>query len=358
LAFHHRAEKGAEGLISVGGSSGYDPAAMMNRRQFLGTVSASLLAAPLVAKAQPAGKIAKIGTLGPSLTEDPQFRVLWEAFTGGLREHGWIENQNVVFERRTPTEGPERYSRPAAELVALQPDLIVTGLGEPGILALRKATTRIPIVMLVAADPVGTGVVANLARPGGNVTGMSMLASEMGGKRLAMLKEAVVTATRVAVLWNAAYPGKAAEFRDSEAAAAALKLTLHSIEVRGANDFPRAFAILGKYRPDAMVTFSDPLTVANRRQIVEYATQQRLPMISELHQFAEAGALMSYGANLADLFRRAAGHVDKILKGARPGDLPVEQPTKFELVINLKTAKALGLTIPPALLLRADQVIE
>jgi putative tryptophan/tyrosine transport system substrate-binding protein len=321
-------------------------------------LSVSLGLAALTADAQQPRKIAKVGVLAMPLTDDPEFRVLWEAFAGGLRDYGWIENQNVVFERRTVAEGLERYSRPAAELVALQPDIIVSGLGEPAILALRKATTTIPIVMLVAADPVGTGLIANLARPGGNVTGMSILAPELGGKRLAILKEAVATATRVAVLWNAAYPGKVAEFRDSEATATALKVKLQSVEVRGPNDFHRAFSSLGRQHPDAMVTFVDPLTVSNRRQIVDYATQQRLPMIAELRQFAEAGALMSYGASLADLFRRAAGHVDKILKGAKPADLPVEQPTRFELVINLKTAKALGLTIPQSLLVRADQVIE
>ena len=326
--------------------------------RLIGLVLVIILSVPLAAEAQPAGKIAKVGALGPPVTDDPEYRKLWEAFTGGLRDYGWIENQNVVFERRAPGEGPERYSRPAAELVALQPDIIVTGQGEPAILALRKATTTIPIVMLVAADPVGTGLVATLARPGGNVTGMSILAPELGGKRLAILKEAVATATHVAVLWNAAYPGKAAEFRDSEVTAGALKVTLHSVEVRGPNDFHRAFLSLGRLRPDAVVTFADPLTISQRRQIVDYATRQRLPMIAELRQFAEAGALMSYGASLADLFRRAAGHVDKILKGAKPSDLPVEQPTKFELVINLKTAKALGLTIPQSVLLRADRVIE
>jgi len=287
--------------------------------------------APLAAAAQGPGKIAKIGVLAIPQTDDPELSALWKAFVGGLRENGWIENQNVVFERRALTEGPERYSRPAAQLVSLHPDVIVCGLGEPGILALRKATTTIPIVMLVAADPVGTGLVGSLARPGGNVTGMSLLAPELGGKRVAILKEAVATATRMAVLWNAAYPGKAAEFKDSEATAAALRVTLHSVEVRGPNDFPAVFATLGRPRPDAIVTFADPLTVANRRQIVDYATRQHLPMIAEVRQFAEAGALMSYGASLADLFRRAAGHVDKILRGAKPADLPVEQPTKFEL---------------------------
>ena len=221
-----------------------------------------------------------------------------------------------------------------------------------------RAPTAIPIVMLVAADPVGTGLVANLARPGANVTGMSILAPDLGGKRLAVLKEAVPTVRRIAVLWNAAYPGKRAELRDSDATANALKLTVHSVEVRGPNDFHRAFSDLERYHPDALVAFADPLTVSNHRQIVDYTMQHRLPMMSELRQFAAAGGLMSYGASLTDLFQRAAGHVDKILKGAKPADLPVEHPTKFELVINLKTAKALGLTIPPSLLLRADQVIE
>ena len=329
----------------------------MNRRAFVAGLGA-MLAAPCAAGAQRPGKTATVGVLVAPGMDDPEFRVLWEAFVSGLRNYGWIENQNVAFARRNAVEGTERYSRPAAELVALQPDIIVTGLGEPAILALRKATTTIPIVMLVAADPVGTGLVANLARPGANVTGMSILAPDLGGKRLAMLKEAAATVGRVAVLWNAAYPGKRAELRDSEATATALKLTLHSVEVRGPNDFHRAFSDLDRYHPDALVTFADPLTVSNRRQIVDYAMQHRLPLMSELRQFAAAGGLMSYGASLADLFQRAAGHVDKILKGARPADLPVEQPTKFELVINLKTAKALGLTIPPSLLLRADQVIE
>ena len=329
----------------------------MNRRAFINGLGA-VLAAPVAAGAQQSGRIARIGVLAMPVADDPEFRTLWGSFMEGLHDHGWMETQNVIFERRNVVEGEERYSRPAAELAALQPDIIVSGLGEPAILALKKATTRIPIVMLVAADPVSTGLVANLARPGGNVTGMSLLAPELGGKRLAILKEAVGTMSRVAVLWNTAYPGKRAEFRDSETTAAALKLSLHSIEVRGPSDFQGAFSAIGRYHPDALMTFADPLTVSNRRQIVDYATQHRLPMSSELRQFVAAGALMSYGASLADLFRRAAGHVDKILKGAKPADLPVEQPTKFELVINLKTAKALGLTIPPSLLLRADQVIE
>jgi putative ABC transport system substrate-binding protein len=329
----------------------------MDRRTFLGTMAGNLLAAPLAVEGQQPTKY-RIGFLGSqALRDDPVTRVLGQAFTEGLRSHGWIEGENTTVERRYADE-PRRYPTAASELVALRPDVIVTGLGEPAILALKHATSAIPIVMLVSVDPIGAGIVASLARPGGNVTGMSILASEMGGKRLEILKQAVPRANRVAVLWNPGYQGKAAEFKDMQATAAALNVTLQSLEVRAPGDFDNALAIIGRDRPDAMVAFSDPLTVSHRQRIIEYATKHRLPMISELREFAKAGALMSYGANLADLFRRAAGHVDKILKGARPADLPVEQPTKFELVINLKTAKALGLTIPPSLLLRADQVIE
>jgi putative ABC transport system substrate-binding protein len=329
----------------------------MNRRAFLNTIAGGLLVAPRAAQAQP-GKMSRVGLLAAKVfRDDPTTRALLEAFTEGLRSHGWIESQNITIERRY-AEGPERYPAVAAELVALRPDVIVTALGEPAILALKNATSTIPIVMLLSVDPIGAGLVASLARPGGNVTGMSLLASEMGGKRLEILKQAVPRAARVAVLWNTAYQGKAAEFRDMQATAVALKVTLQSFEVRGPGDFDRALSIIGRNRPDAMVAFSDPLTISHRQQIIEYTTKLHLPMISELGEFAKAGALMSYGASLADLLRRAAGHVDKILRGAKPADLPVEQPTKFELVINLKTAKALGLTIPPSLLARADEVIQ
>jgi len=322
-----------------------------------------VLAAALPAEPQPAGKVYRIGVLGHASVETlakerPGVRVNWEAFTQGLRDHGWIENQNVVFEFRYSEGRAERYPRLAAELVGLRPDVLVTSQGEPGLRALKDATTTIPIVMWVAADPVGAGLVASLARPGGNVTGMSIQAPAAGGKRLELLKQAVPKAARVAVLWNAADPGKAAEFGDTQAAASALKVSLQSVEVRGPDDFDRAFSTIARSRPDALITFSEPLTLAHQRRIVEFAAERRLPMISEIREFAETGGLMTYGASLSDLFRRAAGHVDKILRGAKPADLPVEQPTKFELVINLKTAKVLGLTIPPSLLLRADQVIE
>jgi putative ABC transport system substrate-binding protein len=322
-------------------------------------LAGSLLATPLSVEAQQqAGKVHRIGMLAAKdLAADSETQALFEAFAQGLRSHGWIEGENITMVRRY-AEGPERYPAVAAELATLRPDVIVTALGEPAIVALKNATSTIPIVMLVSADPVGTGLIASLARPGGNITGMSLLAPETGGKRLEILKQAVPKAVRVAVLWNAAYQGKAAEFKDTQATAAALKVTLQPVEVREPKDLDRALSISPRHPPDAMIVFSDPLTVSHRRQIISYATKARLPMISELREFAKAGALMSYGASIADLLRRAAGHVDKILKGARPADLPIEQATKFELVINLKTAKALGLSIPPALLGRADQVIE
>ena len=325
----------------------------------MGVLAGGLLAAPLGAEGQQAAKH-RIGVLAQTpgaLAKDPATRELLQAFPDGLRSHGWIENQNIIIETRY-ADGPERYPAVASELVALRPDVLVTGLSEPAILALKNATTTIPIVMLVSADPVGAGLVASLSRPGGNVTGMSILAAEMGGKRLEILKQAVPRVARVAVLWNAANQGKSDEFRDTQATAVALKVTLKSIKVQGNHDIDPALSTIARDRPDAIVVFADPLTATHRQHIAEQVLKLRLPMISELREFAQAGALLSYGANLADLFRRAAGLVDKILKGAKPADLPVEQPTKFELVVNVKTAKALGLTIPPSLLARVDEVIQ
>ncbi len=326
---------------------------MMHRRVFIAGGLAAF-ARPRPGAAQQAGKVYRVGVLGASRAPVP---ALADALRLGLQDHGWIENENFVFVRRD-SDTVEGYARAAAELVGLRPDVIVTGLGEPGVEALKRATTTIPIVMQVSADPVGTGLVASLARPGGNITGMSILATEMSGKRLEILKEVVPRARRVAVLWNAAYPAKAAELRNTQLAAAQLKVIVHSVEVRDVSDISRALSTVTGTRSDALVTLADPLTILNAQQIVRYATANHLPLVSEVRQFADAGALLTYGANLADLFRRAAGHVDKILRGVVPGDLPIEQPTKFELVINLKTARALGITIAPLLLLRADQTIE
>ena len=280
------------------------------------------------------------------------------AFRQGLRELGWIEGQNLVIEHRFAEGRAERFPDLAAALVRLRVDVIVTSSGEPAILAAKRATTTTPIVMAISGDPVETGLVASLARPGGNVTGLTILATEVAGKRLELLKEAVPRASRVAVLWNAAYPGKAFELRETQAAARVLGVSLWPVEVREPNDLPGAFSAIARAGPDALITFADPLTNTERRRIVDFAVRNRLPMISAVRPFADEGGLMTYGPNIADMCRRAATYVDKILKGAKPADLPVEQPTKFDLVINLKTAKALGLTIPPSVLLRADRVIE
>jgi putative ABC transport system substrate-binding protein len=335
----------------------------MNRRRFLVTSLAGALAAPLGATAQRADRMYSIGWLGTAPMEElaitrPGLVVHWEAFIEGLRELGWIEHQNIRFEHRYSGAEIDRYPQLAAELVALKPHVLGTGQGEPGIRALQAATTTIPIVMVVSADPVGTGLVASLARPGGNITGMSILAPDTGGKRLGLLREAVPKISRVAVLWNAAYPGKTVEFEETRRAARTLSITLHSAVVRSGGDFDMAFAAIARAKPQALVALSEPLTLTHQHRIIEFAMKRRLPLISEIAEFAKSGGLMTYGASLTALFHRAAFYVDRILKGAHPATLPIEQPTKFELVINLKTAKTLGLTIPPSLLARADQTIE
>jgi len=319
----------------------------------------SLIFASLSAEGQPAGKTPKIGVLaGGARAGTPDGQYLWDAFLQGLRAKGYVEGQNIAIEWRYARAGVPRLPDLAAELVRLGVDLIVVGGGDPANLAAKEATGTIPIVVAVSTDPVGTRLITSLARPGGNVTGLSIQASEGAGKRLELLKEAAPRASRVAVLWNTAHAGKVIEFRETQVAARALGMTLQSVEVRGPHDFDRAFSAIAAGRPDALIVFSETLTLAHRQRIVDFAARSGLPMISETSEFAVAGGLLTYGASLPDLFRRAATYVDKILKGAKPGDLPVEQPTKFDLVINLKTATALGLTIPPTLLLRADQVIQ
>ena len=315
-----------------------------------------LFAPPLAADAQEARQVPRIGWLGLTPANSPRAQYHIDAFRQGLREHGWMEGQNVTIEYRSAEGRSERLADLAAELVRLPGDVLV-GSGEDTIRALRRATSAIPIVMVVSAAPVETGLVANLARPGGNITGLSIQAAEMGGKRLGLLKEAVPHAARVAVLWNAAYPGKDLELQGTQIAARTLGVTLHAVAVRGPDDFDRAFAAIAKERPDALLTFSDALTLHHQRRIVDFAARHRLPLVSEIKEFAEAGGLLTYGASLPALFRRAAYYVDRILKGAKPADLPVERPTKFELVLNLKTAKSIGVTFPPGLLRRADEIL-
>jgi putative ABC transport system substrate-binding protein len=315
----------------------------------------ALLAAPLGAGAQQAPKAPRIGVLHPGAPAAASQLVA--AFKQGLREHGYVEGQNIVVERRFAEARAERLSDIAAELVRLKVDVIVTA-SDVGIAAVKQQTETIPIVMANSTDPVGTGFVASLARPGGNVTGLSNISPELSAKRLELLKEAVPGLSRVAIMWSPDVRGAVLDYKETENAARSLRLQLQSAEVSRADDFSRAFSALTIRRAEALIVAGSPLTYINRGQIASLAQKNRLPSMSTQREFADAGGLITYGPNLAEQWRRAATYVDKILKGAKPGDLPVEQPTKFELVINLKTAKALGLTIPPSLLRRADQVIE
>jgi putative tryptophan/tyrosine transport system substrate-binding protein len=329
----------------------------MTRRTigFLVILTLSILAGPLATEAQPPEHIPRIGYLdGRSAADASHF---FDVFRQGLRDLGYVEGQHLVVESYYAEGQHERLAALAAELVQSQVSVIVTA----GLVATRaaaQATTTIPIVQAAGGDLVLAGLVASLASPGGNVTGLSIQDVEVGGKRLELLKAAVPHASRIAVLWNATQPAKALEWQKVQEAGRALGVTLDSVEVRGSHDFDRAFATITEARPEAVLTLSDNLTVRYRQQIVDFVTTQRLPMISEVKEFAEAGGLMTYGGSLTALNRRAATYVDKILKGAKPADLPVEQPTIFELVINLKTAQALGLTIPPTLLFHATEVIR
>jgi putative ABC transport system substrate-binding protein len=329
----------------------------MNRRTFLCGLTLGSLAAPLAAEAQPAGKVPRIGFLVAASASDSAFERWIEAFRQGLRDLGHVEGRNIVIEYRYADEKYERLPALAAELVRLKVDVIVSH-GTPGPLAAKQATSAIPIVTTTAGDPVAAGLVSSLARPGGNVTGLSFMAPELGGKRLQLLKEILPGLSRVAVLWNAANPYASLVVREMEIAATTLGVQLQSLVVRGPDDFAGALAAAATGRAGALTAVEDPLTITKRTQIVDFAAKSRLPAIYGVKEFVDAGGLMSYGVHLGDLYRRAAAYVDKILKGAKPADLPVQQPTKFEFVINLKTAKALGLTIPPSVLLRADEVIQ
>jgi putative ABC transport system substrate-binding protein len=326
------------------------------RRAFIGTLTGGLLAAPLTADAQPAAKAYRIGLLGGSPPNSPGGRRSWEGFFQGLQELGYVEGQNILVEGRWYGERTDRLPALAAELVRLKVDLIVAGAA-PAPEAAQRATSTIPIVMANHNDPVGSGLVASLARPGRNVTGLSTLAPELVGKRLQLLKEVIPGISRVAVLSNPTIPSQALELREAKIAAGSLKVQLQLLEARAPSDFAGAFSAMTKERAGGVIILTSSMFYAERARIAELAGQSRVPAIYGVKEFAEAGGLMTYGINIHESFRRAATYVDKILKGAKPADLPVEQPTKFELVINLKTAKALGLTIPQSVLQRADQVI-
>ncbi len=326
------------------------------RKLFLVTLVAGLLAAPLTAGAAQAPKIAKIGVFvsaTPAATAH-----LIEAFRKGLRELGHVEGKTFILEIRHGEAKAERHPELARELVRLKVDVILVSTDQP-IAAVKQETSTIPIVMASSSDPVGTGFVASLARPGGNVTGLSMMSPELSGKRLELLKEAVPGLSRVAFLWDPGVRGTVLDYNQTEGAARSLGLQLQSVEVPRAEEFDRAFSAITEQRAQALIVPTpNPVTFANRGKVVSFAQRNRLPSMYGIRDYVDAGGLMSYGPSPADLYRRAATFVDKILKGAKPADLPVEQPTRFELVINLKTAKALGLTFPQSILIRADQVIQ
>ncbi len=312
------------------------------------------LFAPLPGEAQQAGKIWRVGILGGlSGPQSPR----WEPFREGLREMGYVEGQNIAIEWRLSGGKAERFPDLAADLARLKVDVIVA-VDNPATAAAQKVTRTIPIVMVLAMDPVGTGFVSTLARPGGNITGLSVQATELQGKALQLLKEAVPTVSRVAVVWDPTEPGRRVQAGEAEAAARALGLQPQLLQTRDPGELDRLFTGIAREKLDAVLVHPSQMIFAARTRITELATKSRLPAMGIIRWFPEAGGLMSYGAKDSDQFRRAATFVDKILKGARPADLPIEHPTRFELVINLKTARALGLTIPPSLLLRADQVIE
>ena len=328
----------------------------VQRRDFL-IVAGALLAAPFAAEAQQAAKIARIGYLRSSLGDNPHPP---EAFRQGLRDLGYVEGRNLVIEYREAEGKADRLPALAAELVALKVDVIVAS-GTLAALAAKQASRTLPIVFSPAGDPVGSGLVTSLARPGGNVTGLSAFAPELVGKRLELLKQAVPGVSRVAVLWQPGAFGERTEkdtLKRAEVAARDLGVPLQFVEARGPTDFDRAFSDMTRARAGALTVLPSNMFNSERRRLVDLAAEKRLPAVYSARELVDAGGLMSYGANLADLNRRAATYVDRILKGTKPADLPVEQPTKFGLIINLKTAKDLGLTIPQSVLARADEVIQ
>jgi putative ABC transport system substrate-binding protein len=324
---------------------------VVDRRAFIGTVAGGLLATPLAAEAQPAGKVYRIGFLRAG--QPPESYL--DGFQQGLRERGYVYGQNVVVELRATDGSVDPLPRLTEELLRLKVDVFLASAA-PAAVAVRRATTSVPIVFVGVVDPVGLGLVPSLGRPGGSITGLATTSADFAGKRLELLRAIVPSLTRVAVLWHPANPSNPIQLKGAQAAARALGMRLETVSIQGPNDFDSASkAVPGT---DGLLFLESPLFTTHRARLAELAARSRLPAIYGQREYVEVGGLMSYGTHFKDLYRRAAWYVDKILKGAKPGDLPVEQPTNFELVINLKTAKALGLTIPPALLQRADHVIE
>jgi len=320
-------------------------------------MAASLLALPPVSDAQPA-KVPRVGFLLANSASNPQVQRALDVFRQTLRELGYVEGQSIAIEYRSAEGKPERLPELAAELVRSKVDVIVTGGGGPPAQAAQRATRVIPIVMSGVADPVAAGLVTSLARPGANITGPTGISDQLMGKQLELLREMVPKVTRVSVLWNPTNPGNIHQLREAEKAAGALGMRLHPVEVRRPGDVDTAFVAIKGQRAEALLVLLDVISYEQREKIADLAAQSRLPAVYGHSAFAEAGGLMSYAANSSDGPRGSAIYVDKILKGAKPADLPVEQPTRFELALNLRTAKALGITIPPSVLLRADQRME
>ena len=318
-------------------------------------VLVALAACGARAEAQQPKKVPRIGILPPGPISE---RVhLWDAFRQGLRELGYVEGQNIILVFPSIEVNPERLPHLAAELVSLKVDVIVAA-ATVAVQAAKEATKTIPIVTPITTDPVETGLVASLARPGGNITGLSYMSSDLSGKRVDLLKEVVPKVSRIAVLSSPSSANAPPQMRETEAAARSLGVQLQPLEVRGLDDFERVFQAATKERAGALITLDDAFVFTHRTRIVKLAAKSRLPAIYGFREFVDAGGLMSYAANLSEMYRRAATYVDKILKGTKPADLPIEQPIKFEFIINLKAAKQIGLTIPPNVVARADKVIK
>jgi putative ABC transport system substrate-binding protein len=327
----------------------------LHRRRFLALLGGAALAWPLPLRAQQAGKIPRIGFMGNS-TEALEANLIGP-FREGLREHGYQDGRNIVVEYRWAEGKYDRFPALVAELLAAKVDLIVTA-GTPASLAVKKATTTVPLVMVAVGDPVGTGLVPSLARPGGNLTGLSSIAPDLEGKRLELLREVVPGLAHVGVFHNPANLFHTVSMPLARKAAEALNIKLQPLSVSASQDLDGAFAAILKEKPDALLVLADRVYLHERKRMMDFALQQRLPNANAHKEMVDAGGLMSYGPSYEDMHRRAAEYVDKILKGAKPGDIPIEQPTKFDLKVNLKTAKALGLVLPPSIQLRADEVVE
>jgi putative ABC transport system substrate-binding protein len=329
---------------------------MNTRRRLVLGLMAGALTVPHASFAQQPAKSARIGFLAPASPQVLYTRL--QAFRDGLRELGYVEGKNLQLEVRWGEGKLERLPTLAAELVQANVDVIVAATS-PAVVAAHEATRTVPIVMPVSSDPVGDGLVASLARPGGNITGLSLMAPELGQKRLQLLQEIFPKLSHaVAVLWNPTYVGMRARFEQAQVAAPAVGLTVRSVEVRDTRELEAAFEAIIREHPDGLLLLVDPFTLSQRARIVEFAVEQRLPAIYESSDFVDVGGLISYGPNINDMYRRSATYVDKILRGAKPADLPIEQPTKFELVISMRAAKALGTKFPDSVLLSADKVIE